>query len=811
LFIDTILVFISIFGFIQINQKASLPFNLITKHNSLFIQQNNFSHEFTNALLLSINNIEVKNLEDVEFICDGHSIGDKVKISISKNSKEYSIEVVLTNYYSIQYQIILIITAFLFIFFALLILLKPSSNGSVAILLHALIISIFLLMTTTWGSYVIKPSWAGIVVRTFFNFSYALIPIFFLHFTLLFPKAKWNYYRKIIIPLYLVALIIGTVTSFYFISAVNNNSIERFGLYKTSFDICRLFFAVIVLVSVLNFFHSFKYSTAESERRKLRLVLFGTILGPLSFVFLWLLPQTLTSHPLVPEEYILLIVVSIPVTYSIAIKKYQVLDIDLIFNRSTVYVLMMIIVLGLYAGIVAGVAVLIGKVAVLKSMWVSAFAALVIALLFEPIKIRIQKIVDKKFFRIRYNYREAEKEIIPKINFALTIDDVINHLVDEINQLIQPDKIAFYKITDQGKSSLIVSQKNYDENLSNIINTICNKDNTLIQQPIITEDSVENEVKHIPADKALFRQAELSAIFPLLSKSNELIGALFLGKKKSGLPYGIEDVDLINVLIIQTASTIERLELQSTLLLQQAEADRFKELNELKSLFVASVTHDLKTPLTSIKMFAELMEDSPQLPLEKRNEYLKIIQGESLRLGRLIDNVLDIAKIERGIKEYRFEKVNLNNIVNTALQAMEYQIKMNGFEITTDLFNGVLLINADQDAIEEALINIISNSIKYSHQQKEITISTKHCNGEAILSIKDKGIGISEADIERIFKPYERANSGDVKNKQGTGIGLSIVKHIIEGHNAKMKMISELGKGTEFIITFYDDFNRSNL
>ncbi|MDP3685001.1 MAG: HAMP domain-containing sensor histidine kinase, partial [Ignavibacteria bacterium] len=200
---------------------------------------------------------------------------------------------------------------------------------------------------------------------------------------------------------------------------------------------------------------------------------------------------------------------------------------------------------------------------------------------------------------------------------------------------------------------------------------------------------------------------------------------------------------------------------------------------------------------------------SPNITTEKKNEYLRIIQGETARLSRLIDNVLDLAKIERGVKDYNFEQTELNEIVSSVLSAMEYQIKMNDFTLEVFLSPVQLPIYADKDAIEEALINLISNSIKYSQENKKITITTYNEGTYPAISIKDKGIGISTQDRQRIFEPYERLNNEHVKSKSGTGIGLSVVKHIVQAHHAEIDIKSESGEGTEFVIIFVNFSSRN--
>jgi signal transduction histidine kinase len=242
--------------------------------------------------------------------------------------------------------------------------------------------------------------------------------------------------------------------------------------------------------------------------------------------------------------------------------------------------------------------------------------------------------------------------------------------------------------------------------------------------------------------------------------------------------------------------------LQQTVIAEQLEKNRLKELNDLKSYFVSIVTHELKTPLTSIKMFTELIEGSPRLQRRKRNEYLGIIKGESDRLSRLIDNVLDISKIEKGMKEYRFTAVDLNECVKEALATMQFQLTLHGFACRTHVSRRRLMLHADRDAVIEIIINLLSNAIKYSPHKKSVTVLTRQTTHGPLLSVEDRGVGIAPADLEKIFEPFERTDAALVRHTPGTGLGLALVKHIAEAHKARVDVESTPGKGTRFSITF---------
>jgi len=294
----------------------------------------------------------------------------------------------------------------------------------------------------------------------------------------------------------------------------------------------------------------------------------------------------------------------------------------------------------------------------------------------------------------------------------------------------------------------------------------------------------------------------MNLAFTIKSSEGVIHGFIVLGAKKSGTKFTVEDIDLLNAVVGRAAASIDRIKLQEELILERIESERLDELNRMKSYFISSVSHDMKTPLTSIKMFAELLQSSSEIQSEKSKEYLEIIDGESSRLSRLIDNVLDFSKIEKGIKQYRFESIDLNEVVLNTLKLMQFQFKLHQFKVESKLFEDELIIYADKDAVEEVLINLISNSLKYSRERKIIRISTNDQNGFIALCIEDEGIGIDKNDLDNIFNPFFRIASKESHGSGGAGLGLSIIKHIMEAHNGKIEVYSEQGVGSRFTMLF---------
>jgi signal transduction histidine kinase len=224
------------------------------------------------------------------------------------------------------------------------------------------------------------------------------------------------------------------------------------------------------------------------------------------------------------------------------------------------------------------------------------------------------------------------------------------------------------------------------------------------------------------------------------------------------------------------------------------------KLTQAKSAFVANVSHELKTPLSLIRLFAETLELGRLKSPEKAQEYYRIINNESRRLTQLINNILDFSKIEAGRREYQFAETNLAEVIQEVLRSYEYQIIGAGFQLQTEIDNKLPAVSIDRDAMAQALLNLLNNAVKYSPETKRIKVRAFPLSNRVIIEVADSGIGIPRSEQKRIFEKFYRVSNGLVHDTKGSGLGLSIVKHIIEAHGGEISVDSITGKGSRFIL-----------
>jgi signal transduction histidine kinase len=224
-------------------------------------------------------------------------------------------------------------------------------------------------------------------------------------------------------------------------------------------------------------------------------------------------------------------------------------------------------------------------------------------------------------------------------------------------------------------------------------------------------------------------------------------------------------------------------------------------LAKLKSDFVSNVSHELRTPLALIRLYAETLELGRISAPDKKQEYYRIIRKESERLTGLINNILDFSRIEAGHREYEFRETDIADLVRNTLDSYRYQIEQQGFTLKEEIDTTVPTVYVDREAIARALLNLVNNALKYSPDEKFLGVKLYRENGSVKLEVEDRGIGITRREQSKIFEKFYRTGDPLVHNTKGSGLGLSLVRHITDAHGGDIAVESTPGKGSKFILS----------
>jgi signal transduction histidine kinase len=629
-----------------------------------------------------------------------------------------------------------------------------------------------------------------------FLFAYTLAPAFFFRWSLNFPKAHTRSSHRIIFyALLLCAVVLSLYAAIQFHEAVVEKTYSFFQKYQTALNLCRVFFALLVAGALFNLSRAYIHLQAEGDLRRLRWTLVGTGIGGLPFVMLSLFPLVVFDVTLVPDELTVALSLLSPAMLAIAITRYRLLDVDMLFVQSFTFLSTLLLLSMLYGVALFLLSKLFAETESYSPYLVAAFATVLVLICFEPIKARVQAFANQHIFKAQFNAERAETQLTAAIQKATSEDDLAETLAHHLYALLGVSSVAVTYFTRDGNRLKLHAQRNFilKEPRSILFSAPLSE-----PQLLARHEQLEDGIAYCPANDSRFERWQIALAVPIVSE-RAILGYILLGEKHSQLVFNAEEIRLLKSIASTTATTLARLRLQRDLALKSEEAQRLRELSELKSYFVSSVSHDLRTPLTSIKLFAEMLSD--KLDDATAKKYLAMIQGESERLSKMVANILSFAKSEKGIETHHFETLNLSALAAEAVQALAYQIELGCFEVKTN-FEPTLLIEGDKPLLLQAIENLLSNAMKYSGNSKQIDVRTFRSERDAVLCVKDYGIGISEADQARLFEPFFRSPNERSKQIGGAGLGLALVKNTMNTHRGKVLVKSLVGEGSEFELHF---------
>jgi signal transduction histidine kinase len=229
---------------------------------------------------------------------------------------------------------------------------------------------------------------------------------------------------------------------------------------------------------------------------------------------------------------------------------------------------------------------------------------------------------------------------------------------------------------------------------------------------------------------------------------------------------------------------------------------RETELLDLKSDFVAAVSHDLKSPLASMTSLVERLQGGRVADPERLREYVSVIALDLGRLTRLVDRILDFAKAERGDKAYHFETTNIGDLVRREVATFEENKARDGLKVRVLIYSPIPLIDIDTDAIRQALMNLMENAVKFSPSEKDIEVEVSSDEAEVCISVSDKGVGIEPGEQDAIFEQFYQGKNARTSSSAGVGLGLSIVREVARAHGGRITVKSEPGRGSTFSLFF---------
>ncbi len=221
---------------------------------------------------------------------------------------------------------------------------------------------------------------------------------------------------------------------------------------------------------------------------------------------------------------------------------------------------------------------------------------------------------------------------------------------------------------------------------------------------------------------------------------------------------------------------------------------------DMKSDFVASVSHELKTPLAKIQLFADTLKAGRAKSPEKVLEYAEIISNQAGKLSQQIAGILDFGRIEAGGRQYQMEEIDIRAVLSSALASFEHELYQNGFDVELNVPDGEVPVNGSAEGLRQVFENVISNAIKYSGKNRFLNVTLHAVNGHVQVDFTDRGVGVPKREHAKIFRKFYRSSQSISKSVTGSGLGLAIVEHIVKAHGGRVTVTSVPGQGSTFAI-----------
>jgi signal transduction histidine kinase len=791
--------------------------------------------------ITSVNGLSFEKKWEFDFLIDQCQIGDSVNLAM-KNGDNISVPLVKRYGESNKFLVPLLLllgTTFWAIGFYVL---KTKPREWAARIFYSTCMTATIAVMIIWPGCPQSGDIIGLFYVILYWLLFPLIPAFILYFTLLYPNKKRILSRKQRLPLlifspgFFLALLIGST----YILATVTTELRYYRIfyliYNIGFRSLLIFYLVLSLTTLI---FSYNKSQSSESKKKVLWIIWGIAIGLFPFLFLWTLPQLAGYPPLISEIAMYIFMMIIPISIAVSIIKYQALNINFIVEKSVLYLLSAFILFLLFLLVVA-LTNLDFRQIIFEYRLQLNISIFVLAVALTPLLSQKILFYIKRYFGGEYNFPLILKNFSSALSTLTNPQKIFPFFIEKVAELVPSKKIAIISSGPPNDVIRILDSFGFSSNEIIVLRESKNLDMALaitnsktadvaFGQPTIQNRTTLAQIYRQSFFRLyyspyklckrvwgfLFIQPEQQNDFrvkndcleklgveisqPILLQ-NKHIGTLLLGRKKSGTEWTKDEIDLVSQIASEVFYLSERFRLQQAMILQQTEKQKLEELNQLKSDFVSLVSHELRSPLTSITWSVDnLLDGIPEKPGPKIVEYLSGIRDSSSHLTRMIENLLDLTKIEAGSIEFYPQKLILQDSIVQAIDTVGPLAEAKNIEINFNV-DRKYWIQADKDFVIEILVNLLDNAIKYSESSTAISIRAKQIDkGNVTTFIIDHGIGIPKESLSIIFDRFSRIKQ-TTKRANGLGLGLHIVNQLVKLQGGSIAVSSKKNIGSTFSV-----------
>ncbi len=634
------------------------------------------------------------------------------------------------------------------------------------------------------------PVWPGALIPLTRILALVLLPTLMLHVGLSFPRRSWalDHWPWLMSVIMLIGLVVAGWQSWVWTQWFSGvGDWEAVDIPRRA---GRIFLALFVGTGCVGMVFGLWRTEQKREREQVKWLLWGIAMGSAPFVFLHSLPLALGREPLLPLEIARLFSIVIPVAMSFVVIKHKFLDVDIIIRRSLLYILLASMMVGIYAviGIFVGQRV--------EDRWpetgpfVPIVATIIATTLFSPTRQGFARLIDRVFFKIRYNHAQALTLFRGQLRAVDDQQQIADNLSEFLVKHLGPNAILVV-LQHEEKFFLagdIGHEKPPQQLLPDGVRIMALPDSTA--RPDIETDT-------FPA----FWQNENFVLAHAIEAEGIRFGHLTLGEKSTGRSYVTEDLDLLAAVSRETAICVHRMNLKQDFVDEVVARHRVEEMNRFRSHFFAQFAHDLLSPLTSINWAARNLLDGvvgevspPQVT------YLNGIETSARQLVRLVNNLLEATRLESGVPDVEFTQVDLSATVEESLSKLKVTAEAKKVRLVVESPEKVEVFG-NQEKLLEIIDNLVENAIRYAPPGTRIDLRISTADGGVQFVVEDEGPGLDPEDFEAIFEPYRQGEASPHSTQQGFGLGLFVVRSWVQRMGGKVKVGNRQNGGARFTIT----------
>ncbi|MGZ5487381.1 MAG: ATP-binding protein [Candidatus Aminicenantales bacterium] len=745
--------------------------------------------------IIGVDAFEVRGPTDIRFALSRKAIGEPIEIRFGPDGGPALVRDVVIPYYSQRTFPLALALMGGVSFLAGFVVLLFRLNDRRSRIFYWLSLSFGAVVTIGGGTYGFQGRTANLLPGALFNVAYPFTLALLLWFAQSYAPPK----RRVRPALFWsVPCLWGILLAFPFLVSELGPSIAAYRLREVFKHVFRFYVIVMGVAALVEFARALRHTDSDEDRAQIKWYLIALAAGLGPFLAFNQLPLAVMDRPLLSEDFTLFFFLLIPVFMVTAILQFRLLRVNVVFHRGLVYSILTVFTLGVFLLAVEGLRLVFPRATATGNVVIMAGAAIFIALFLSPGRRTIQDIVDKLLFRQSYDYRKAVQRFNAAAPAIISVDGLVALYSETVGRVLPTNGLGVRLCEPGGEAGGPRRLYGLDPGAADKLERLpwdtariwARADRVRLAEDI---DFSRGEA---------LESAGAEVVLALPGGAGSPAGLLVFGPKRSGHRYTKEDIGLLETLAGELGVNLGRVRIQEAMIYERASREKSEELVRLKTEFISSVAHELRTPVTSLDGLSGLLRSGKIADPAKREHLLALLAGECGRLTRFLTNVLDFGKIEGDAKVYDLKDTDLGPLVREVADLVRESQAEAGATVRVDAPATPVIVRADGDAVKQAVLNLLDNALKYSPERKEVAVRLTDSPAGAVIEVKDQGMGIEPDERERIFKAFFRSRRAVEHDPTGVGLGLRIVRHIMDAHGGRVEVESAPGQGSVFRLVF---------